>query len=620
MPSKSTSASAAGSKQHLRQRSKHQPSSNGQPAADTLLDLNEDEDKDGQQVDQMLSTRSRSSQKAYDDPDDLQEMGMTEAKHSLLSRDDALDQKPGNSKQEAGGFSDLSPEDQKAMILLIILYLLQGIPVGLAFGTMPFLLKSRLSYSDIGFFMLCTYPYSLKLFWSPIVDSLYVSELKLPLIGTLSLGRRKSWIVPIQAIVGVMFWYLGSNVDALLLAEIPNIKLITFIFFVMVLFAATQDIAVDGWALTLLSQENLSYASSAQTVGLNSGYFLSFTVFLAFNSVDFSNKYFRSQPLDYPLVSLSGYLRFWAFGFVAVTLWLLFFKKEDEEADDQSDMQVKKVYSIMWRICQLKHVQTFILIHLVAKIGFQANEAVTGLKLVEKGFGKEDLALAVLIDFPFQLVFGYLAARWSKGENALRPWIIAFFFRLGFAVVSMAIVKGMPAPPIGTGYFFLVIASTVLSSFSSTVQFVGISAFHTQIADPLIGGTYMTLLNTVSNLGGTWPRYFVLKAVDYFTVSSCQPPESATLLKDANIAKLWAAASIKGIGGSECTSDLGKAACAAAGGVCHLERDGYYWTSTACVLIGTVLLVGFIIPACRRLQKLPPSAWRVNLHGNAKAH
>lgn len=26
-----------------------------------------------------------------------------------------------------------------------------------------------------------------------------------------------------------------------------------------------------------------------------------------------------------------------------------------------------------------------------------------------------------------------------------------------------------------------------------TVQFVGISAFHTQIADPVIGGTYMTV-------------------------------------------------------------------------------------------------------------------------------
>ena len=147
---------------------------------------------------------------------------------------------------------DLSPQDQKAMILLVILYLLQGVPVGLAFGTMPFLLKSKLSYGDIGFFMLCTYPYSLKLFWSPIVDSTFVNQLRLPLFGTISLGRRKSWIVPIQAVVGVMFWYLSSNVDQLLLADLPNVKLITLIFFVLILFAATQDIAVDGWALTLL--------------------------------------------------------------------------------------------------------------------------------------------------------------------------------------------------------------------------------------------------------------------------------------------------------------------------------------------------------------------------------
>ena len=42
-----------------------------------------------------------------------------------------------------------------------------------------------------------------------------------------------------------------------------------------------------GWALTLLSADNLSYASTCQTIGLNTGYFASFTVFLALNSVDF---------------------------------------------------------------------------------------------------------------------------------------------------------------------------------------------------------------------------------------------------------------------------------------------------------------------------------------------
>ena len=102
----------------------------------------------------------------------------------------------------------------------------------------------------------------------------------------------------------------------------------TFLFFTLVFFAATQDIAVDGWALTLLSKGNLSYASTAQTIGLNCGYFLSFTVFLAFNSVEFSNKYFRSTALDYPLVSLAGYLRWSGFAFIAVTLYLAYFQPE----------------------------------------------------------------------------------------------------------------------------------------------------------------------------------------------------------------------------------------------------------------------------------------------------
>lgn len=43
-----------------------------------------------------------------------------------------------------------------------------------------------------------------------------------------------------------------------------------------------------GWALTLLSEENLSFASTCQTIGLNTGYLMSYTVFLALNSEDFA--------------------------------------------------------------------------------------------------------------------------------------------------------------------------------------------------------------------------------------------------------------------------------------------------------------------------------------------
>lgn len=246
--------------------------------------------------------------------------------------------------------------------------MLQGVPVGLAFGTMPYLLKTKLSYADIGTFMLATYPYSLKLGWSPIVDSCWTTHISLPLLGRVGLGRRKSWIVPIQFIVGLMLWALGGRVDQLLLNDKPPVLVITALFFTLVTFAATQDIAVDGWALTLLSQENLSYASTAQTVGLNIGYFMSFTVFLALNSVEFGNKYLRTATnrQDYPVLSLEAYLKIASIAFVLVTLWLAFFKDESEEEEEDRTSGAKKeesledtlglkgAYQVMWKICKLK--------------------------------------------------------------------------------------------------------------------------------------------------------------------------------------------------------------------------------------------------------------------------
>lgn len=164
-------------------------------------------------------------------------------------------------------------------------------------------------------------------------------------------------------------------------------------------------------------------------------------------------------------------------------------------AEDEEDMDLGKVYSIMRDICKLKRaclslppsllrppsltsppqratdVQKFILVHLVTKLGTAASDAATSLKLLEKGLRKEDLALAVLIDFPFQILFGYLAARWSKGPRPLRPWMVAMWTRLGWAAVSMALIAKFPrGEEIGTAYFALVVLCTVGSSFSRCVS------------------------------------------------------------------------------------------------------------------------------------------------------
>jgi len=384
--------------------------------------------------------------------------------------------------------------------------------------------------------------------------------------------------------------YISVNVQRLMDDPANNVYELTVIFTMLVTFSATQDIAVDGWALTLLSQDCLSYASTCQTIGLNTGFFASFTVFLAFNSEAFAHKW------GVPHLTLSGYLRFWSIICFVVTLWLVFFKKEDKEPASDADMSIKAVYKTIWDICQLKHVQLLIIVHLFAKIGFAANDAATGLKLVEKGFKREDLALVVLIDFPFQIMGGWLAAKWSRGDRPLRPWIYAFWPRLAFALIAALIVYWFPKSPISMGFFILLVVHTVLSSFASTVQFVGISAFHTRVSDPLIGGTYMTLLNTFTNMGGTWPKWFVLKGIDLFSVATCKVSEAAV---DVQVA--------------ECVSDHGKARCKDINGICVTERDGYYIVTGICIAFGALFLVAFIIPTARKLQKLPTSVWRVKM-------
>lgn len=411
---------------------------------------------------------------------------------SLISRESfSLDDDPPQTPMTPNpnsSFFDLPRQDRRNFLLLVLLYFLQGIPMGLASGSIPFLLKEQhVSYGHIGVFTLAAYPYSLKLLWSPIVDAVWSPKL----------GRRKSWIMPIQLCSGLGMLYLGSGAENMMKAAAAGdgsgIWSFTWWWFALVFFCATQDIAVDGWALTLLSPPNLSYASTAQTVGLTGGHFLSYTVFLAFQSPDFANRWFRSAASTEGVMTLGGYLTFWGWAYIVVTMGLAVLKKEEKTKDRDGIMEV---YKSMLGILKLRNIQSIIIVHLIAKIGFQANDAVTNLKLLDKGFSTEDLALTVLIDFPFEISLGYYAGRWSTTNPPIHVWCWAFIGRLVAAVLAQLVVMIFPADGVQPWYLLTVIASHIFSTFTSTVMFVAISAFHAKIADPVIGGTYMTLLAT----------------------------------------------------------------------------------------------------------------------------
>ena len=96
-------------------------------------------------------------------------------------------------------------------------------------------------------FSLANWPFSIKLLWAPIVDSVFCA----------SFGRRKTWLVPSQYLIGVVMLLMAGSIDDLLgsaAGSVVNIAVLTGSFLLLNLLAATQDVAVDGWALTMLSR------------------------------------------------------------------------------------------------------------------------------------------------------------------------------------------------------------------------------------------------------------------------------------------------------------------------------------------------------------------------------
>lgn len=476
---------------------------------------------------------------------------------------------------------DKLDNDKISIFILLFLYVLQGIPLGLA-GSIPMILQNRnISYKDQAIFSFVNWPFSVKLLWAPIVDSLYWKFL----------GRRKTWLVPTQYLIGLFMIILSRSVSSLLgdSNSSPNVLVLTVTFFCMNFLAATQDIAVDGWALTMLSRHNVGYASTCNSVGQTAGYFLGNVVFLALESADFCNKYLRSIPESEGMVTLSSFLRFWGIVFFIVTTMILIFKSEKGERNPET-YGIRETYTMLYSILQLRNVLLLVGVLLTFKIAFAATDSVTGLKLIEAGVHKEHIALMAIPMVPLQILLPLVISKYTAGPKPLSVFLMAYPFRLVFGVLFAALVwwTHLVKEPSGFPgyYYFILIISYAAHQITVYSIFVSVMAFFAQISDPLIGGTYMTLLNTICNLGGTWPSTLALWFVDPLTSRRCQ-----------NAPQL------------SCDTKELAAKCEEAGHKCLTILDGFYVETAVCVIIG-FLWMRWGRSAIRRLQNLPLSAWK----------
>eukprot|EP00096_Caligus_rogercresseyi_P010209 TRINITY_DN3640_c0_g1_i1.p1 TRINITY_DN3640_c0_g1~~TRINITY_DN3640_c0_g1_i1.p1 ORF type:complete len:534 (+),score=141.53 TRINITY_DN3640_c0_g1_i1:94-1695(+) len=488
-------------------------------------------------------------------------------------------------------------KDASNIALLLFLYVLQGIPIGMV-GVIPFILTQKnVGYKEQAEFSFAFWPFSLKLLWAPIVDSLYVARLG---------GRRKTWLIPVQYAIGITMYYLSSRVEALIESE--NIGSLTAAFFFLNFLAATQDIVVDGWALTMLAPENVSYASTCNSVGQTAGYFMGYVGYLGLES--------------YGLVNLPQFLNFFAYVFVISTTLVALLKAEKSEAlnhyeaeesaqalleeenapKSESDLGVVKTYRLLYKILRLETMfPSMVLFLLTAKIGFSAIDSITSLKLIEAGVPKESLGMLALPLTPLQILLPLLISRYTSGPRPMNLYLKAYPFRLLMGLVVVGFVYLSPGfmgedgsyPIYYYGILVIIFAFHQVTVYS---MFVSSMAFSSLISDPAVGGTYMTLLNTLNNLGGNWPSTLALWLVDYFTLKRCNLPSNTTNVTEFDE---W----------NDCFGKDHK--CTKAGGTCETLREGYFIECLVCTAFGILWLKIWGEKTVRRIQEVSISDWRV---------
>jgi len=471
--------------------------------------------------------------------------------------------------------------DESNILVLLFLYVLQGIPLGLA-AAIPLILTNRnVSYKQQAEFSFAFWPFSVKLLWAPIVDSCFLARF----------GRRKTWLVPVQYLIGLTMLVLSYNVDHYLgdgsPDSSPDVTTLTAMFFFLNFLAATQDIAVDGWALTMLQRHNVGYASTCNSVGQTAGYFLGYVFFMGLES--------------YGLVSLPGFLRFWAVIFMVATTLVAVLKSETAEKagpGEEPDLSVAATYRLLLDILKLRVMPLTIAMLLTAKVGFAAADSVSSLKLAEAGVPKDKLALLAIPLMPLQLVLPWLISRYTAGPRPMDVYLRALPVRLLLCLAMAGLVFITPSFKLDDGsfpwqYYCLVVAVLSIYQVALYSMFVSIMAFFAKVSDPAVGGTYMTLLNTVTNLGGNWPSTLALWLVDPLSSKECRGSNSTLSLT------------------AGCGDSVALEQCGQAGGQCVTTVDGYYVECGLCFIIGMVWLLVWGHRTINYLSDVPEQGWRV---------
>ena len=142
------------------------------------------------------------------------------------------------------GVNEASPASRKKLGVVALLYFIQGAPAAILWEVLPVYFRiNGVSLRAIGGLRLLELPYSLKVFWSPLVHRY---------------GDRRVWVLTCMlGIAAVLFALPFVNV-----AGVGAIVLLLIL--ALTTLSATQDVAIDSYSVGLIRREEEGAANGVR--------------------------------------------------------------------------------------------------------------------------------------------------------------------------------------------------------------------------------------------------------------------------------------------------------------------------------------------------------------------
>ena len=294
-----------------------------------------------------------------------------------------------------------------------------GLPLGLVWIALPAWLTYRgVDIKTVGLFALSQAPWSFKFLWAPLVD-----RFRLPF-----LGRQRSWMIVSQVFLAVGIALFATEGSA------PRVGVVVAISLAVAFWSATQDIAIDSYAVEILERSEQGLAVGARTALYRAAVLVSGAI-----AITYGQRY--GWPRVFEILALL---------FLPMMLVVIWSPEPSAPARPVRTLKeaVFEPFVGIFRKSRAIEIIAFLLLY---KFGENLGTAVIRPFLIKKCFVPEDVGLATATIGLTGIILGTFFGGWMTDRIGLGKalWLFGFLQSIG-SLSYLAIHFMTPGEPCGT--------------------------------------------------------------------------------------------------------------------------------------------------------------------------